>query len=343
MSGFLQRAAFFAVLTTSPILAAGAFAGPTLDAVKARGQLACGVSQGLPGFSNPDDKGNWQGIDADYCRAVAAAVLGSAAKVKYTALSAKERFTALQSGEVDILSRNTTWTITRDAGLGLVFAGVIYYDGQGFMVRKSLNVKSAKELDGAQVCMNAGTTTELNAADFFRTNKLKFQPVVFEKSDETVAAYEAGRCDAYSTDASGLYGERLKLKNKDEHIVLPEIISKEPLGPAVRQGDDQWLNIARWTLYAMIGAEEYGVTAQNVEQMRAGSVNPEIRRLLGVEARIGTQLGLADSWAYEVVRQVGNYGEVFERNVGPKTPLGIARGLNRLWTEGGLMYAPPIR
>jgi general L-amino acid transport system substrate-binding protein len=303
-----------------------AWAGPTLDAVKGRGQLNCGVSQGLPGFSQPDDKGVWRGIDADFCRAVAAAVLGTADKVKFTPLSARERFTALQSGEIDILSRNTTWTVTRDAGLGLITAGTIYYDGQGFMVRKSLGVKSAKELNGAQVCINAGTTTELNAADFFRT----------------VAAYDAGRCDAYTTDQSGLYGERLKLKNKDEHMVLPEIISKEPLGPMVRQGDDQWLNIVRWALYAMINAEELEVTSKNVDEQKKAA-NPEIQRLLGVQAKIGSQLGLSDAWAYELVRQVGNYGEVFERNVGPSTPLAIARGVNALWKNGGLQYAPPMR
>jgi general L-amino acid transport system substrate-binding protein len=323
-------------------LSGTAWAGPTLDAVKGRGQLSCGVSQGVPGFSQPDAKGAWTGIDVDFCRAVAAAVLGSADKVKYTGLSAKERFTALQSGEIDVLSRNTTWTITRDASLGLISTGVIYYDGQGFMVRKSLGVKSAKELNGAQVCMNAGTSTELNAADFFRANRMQFKPVVFEKSDETVAAYDAGRCDAYSTDQSGLYGERLKLKNKDEHMVLPEIISKEPLGPMVRQGDDQWLNIVRWTLYAMINAEELGVTSANAEQMKS-SDNPEIKRLVGTEGKLGGQLGLSDTWAFDIVRQVGNYGEVFDKNVGPKTPLGIARGLNALWKDGGLQYAPPIR
>ena len=332
-------------LVTAAVAAAfsgTAWAGPTLDAVKGRGQLSCGVSQGVPGFSQPDDKGAWTGIDVDFCRAIAAAVLGSADKVKYTGLSAKERFTALQSGEIDVLSRNTTWTITRDASLGLISTGVTYYDGQGFMVRKSLNVKSAKELNGAQVCMNAGTSTELNAADFFRANKMQFKPVVFEKSDETVAAYDAGRCDAYSTDQSGLYGERLKLKNKDEHIVLPEIISKEPLGPMVRQGDDQWLAIVRWTLYALLTAEELGVTKANVEQMKS-SDNPEIKRLVGTEGKIGSQMGLSDAWAFDIVHQVGNYGEVFEKNVGPKTPLGIARGLNALWKDGGLQYAPPLR
>jgi general L-amino acid transport system substrate-binding protein len=335
----MKRLAIAAAFT---LVSTAAWAGPTLDAVKNRGQLSCGVSQGLPGFSQPDERGTWRGIDADFCRAVAAAVLGSADKVKYTGLSARERFTALQSGEIDVLSRNTTWTVTRDAGLGLLTAGTIYYDGQGFMVRKSLGVKSAKELNGAQVCINAGTTTELNAADFFRANRMQFKAVVFEKSDETVAAYDAGRCDAYTTDQSGLYGERLKLKNKDEHVVLPEIISKEPLGPMVRQGDDQWLNIVRWTLYALINAEELEVTSKNVEEQKK-SANPEIQRLLGVQAKIGSQLGVSDNWAYDIVRQVGNYGELFDRNVGPSTPLAIARGINALWKNGGLQYAPPMR
>jgi general L-amino acid transport system substrate-binding protein len=322
--------------------AGAAEAGPTLDAVKGRGMLHCGVSQGLPGFSNPGERGQWSGIDVDFCRAVAAAVLGDANKVKYSALSAKERFTALQSGEIDVLSRNTTWTITRDAGLGLSFVGVTYYDGQGFMVRKSANVKSAKELNGAQVCVNAGTTTELNLADYFRSNRMDYKPVVFEHSDQVVAAYDAGRCDAYTTDQSGLYAQRLKLKNKDEHVVLPDIISKEPLGPAVRQGDEQWFGIARWTLFAMINAEELGVTSANIAAMK-GSTNPEVKRLIGTEAGIGKQLGISDDWAFQIVRQVGNYGEAFDRNLGPKTPLGIARGLNRLWNAGGIMYAPPIR
>ncbi len=334
------------VLVAATALAAGpmvaARAAGTLDAVKSRGELHCGVSQGLPGFSNPDAKGAWHGLDVDYCRALAAAVLGDASKVKYTPLSAKERFTALQSGEIDVLSRNTTWTMSRDTQLGLNFVGVTYYDGQGFLVRKKLGVKSAKELNGAQVCMNSGTTTELNLADYFHRNNMQYKPVVFENSDQTIAAYGAGRCDVYSTDASGLYAERLKLKDKDAHMVLPEIISKEPLGPVVRQGDDQWFNIGRWTLFAMIGAEELGVTSKNVDEMKS-SKNQEIHRLLGGEGQFGSKLGLGDDWAYKIVKQVGNYGEVFDRNVGPSTPLGIARGLNRLWTDGGLMYAPPIR
>ena len=314
----------------------------TLDDVKAKGFIQCGVSQGLPGFSNPDDKGNWTGIDVDFCRAMAAAVFGDPAKVKFTPLSAKERFTALQSGEIDVLSRNTTWTMSRDTALGLNFSGVTYYDGQGFMVRKSLGVSSALELSGASVCTNTGTTTELNVADYFRSHNMPYEIVAFEKSDEVVQAYDAGRCDVYTTDASGLYAQRLKLTNPDEHIVLPEIISKEPLGPVVRQGDDQWFNIAKWTLYAQINAEEMGVTMANVDEMK-GSDNPGIKRLLGTEGAFGEAIGVSNDWAYQIIKGVGNYGEMFDRNVGPDTPLGISRGLNALWSKGGLQYAPPVR
>lgn len=314
----------------------------TLQVVLEKGYVQCGVSQGLPGFSNPDDRGDWRGIDVDVCRAVAAAVLGDARRVKFTALSAKERFTALQSGEIDILSRNTTWTLTRDTSLGLDFIGVTYYDGQGFLVRKESGIKSVYELKGAAICTNTGTTTELNVADFFRTNNIPYQIVAFEKSDEVIAAYDAGRCDAYTTDASGLYAERLKLTNIDEHIVLPELISKEPLGPVVRQGDDQWADIARWSLNALIGAEELGLTQKNVRSFLK-SENPEIRRFLGVESSFGESLGLQNDWALNIVSQVGNYGESFERNLGKETRLGIERGLNAQWNEGGLMYAPPVR
>ncbi len=323
-------------------LAAGAASAGTIEDVKAKGFVQCGVSQGLPGFSNPDDKGNWTGLDVDVCRAVAAAVFGDASKVKYTPLSAKERFTALQSGEIDMLSRNTTWTATRDTALGLNFAGVNYYDGQGFMVRKSLGVSSALELSGAAVCTNTGTTTELNVADYFRSHKMPYEIVAFEKSDEVVQAYNAGRCDVYTTDASGLYAQRLKLTKPDEHIVLPEIISKEPLGPVVRQGDDQWFNLVKWSLFAMVNAEEMGVTSANVDEMKK-STNPAIRRLLGVEGKFGENMGVSNDWAFNIVKQVGNYGEAFDRNVGPKTPLGIARGVNALWSKGGIQYAPPIR
>ena len=301
--------------------------------------LKCGVSQGLPGFSNPDDKGAWTGIDVDYCKALAAAILGDGSKVKYVALSAKVRFSALQSGEIDVLSRNTTWTFTRDTGLGLNFVGVLYYDGQGFMIRKKLGVKSAKQLSGASVCTNTGTTTELNVADYFRTNGLKLKIVAFEKADEVVAAYDAGRCDVYTTDRSGLAAQRTKMKNPGEHTVLPEIISKEPLGPVVRQGDDKFFNIAKWVLNALITAEELGVTAANADKMMK-SKNPEVRRLLGSEGDLGAKLGLDKQWAARAIKAVGNYAEMYKRNV---SPLGLARGVNRLWTKGGLIYSPPFR
>lgn len=314
----------------------------TLEIVRERGYVQCGVSQGLPGFSNLDDAGDWRGIDVDICRAVAAAVFGDATKARFTPLSAKERFTALQFGEIDVLTRNTTWSFTRDTTLGLDFAGINYYDGQGFLVRKESGFKSIMELNGAVICANTGTTTELNVADFFRSNRMAYSIVAFEKSDEVVAAYDGGRCDAYTTDASGLYSERLKLRNKDDHVVLPEVISKEPLGPAVRQGDDQWADIVRWSLYAMLEAEELGVHSGNVREMKQ-SDNPGIRRLLGVEGGFGETLGLSNEWAADIVVQVGNYGESFERSVGVNTPLGIPRGLNALWKDGGLQYSPPVR
>ena len=311
----------------------------TLDNIKKAGVVKCGVSQGLPGFSNPDNKGNWTGIDVDYCKALAAAILGDAKKVKYVPLSAKVRFTALQSGEVDVLSRNTTWTFTRDAGLGLNFVGVLYYDGQGFMVKKKLGVTTAKKLSGAAVCTNTGTTTELNVADYFRANGMKYKVVAFEKADEVVAAYDAGRCDVYTTDRSGLAAQRSKLKNPAAHVVLPEIISKEPLGPVVRQGDDKFFNIAKWVLNALLTAEELGVTSANAGAMMK-SKNPEIRRLLGVESNLGAKLGLDKEWAARAIKAVGNYAEMYKRNV---TPLGLARGINRLWSKGGLLYSPPFR
>jgi general L-amino acid transport system substrate-binding protein len=318
-------------------------AGAIFDAVKNKGFVQCGVNVGLAGFSNPDDAGNWSGIDVDVCRAVAAAVFGDAEAVKFTPLTSKERFTALQSGEVDVLSRNTTWTLNRDSALGLDFTGVTYYDGQGFMVPKSLGVKSALELDGASVCVQTGTTTELNLADYFRANNMSFTPVVFERPDEVRAAYEQGRCDAYTTDASGLYAQRTGLANPDEHIVLPEIISKEPLGPVVRHGDNAWGDVVRWSLYAMVEAEELGVSSQNVDDEKANSTNPNVRRLLGVEGDMGQSLGLPADFGYQIIKQVGNYGEIFERNVGMSTPLKIERGLNALWTDGGLQYAMPVR
>ena len=323
---------------------APAASAATLDDVKAKGFVQCGVSTGLAGFSNPDDKGDWSGLDVDLCRAVAAAIFGDATKVKFSPLSAKERFTALQSGEVDMLPRNTTWTISRDTSLGLNFRAVNYYDGQGFMInaKKLPDINSALQLSGAAVCVQTGTTTELNLADYFKANKMEYNPVVFEKLEEVNAAYDAGRCDVYTTDQSGLYGIRLTLTNPDDHVVLPEIISKEPLGPAVRQGDDQWFDIVSWTHYAMVQAEELGITQANVEEMK-GSDNPEVKRLLGSEGAFGEAIGLGNDWAANAIKAVGNYGEMFDANVGPDTPLGIARGQNALWSKGGLQYAPPIR
>lgn len=339
-----MKAKFIPMMLGATVAAAAATSASagTLDDVKAKGFVQCGVSQGLPGFSNPDAQGNWSGLDVDVCRAVAAAIFGDASKVKYSPLSAKERFTALQSGEIDMLSRNTTWTSSRDTSLGLNFTGVTYYDGQGFLVRKSLGVTSALELSGASVCTQTGTTTELNIADYFRTNNMPYEVVAFEKADEVIKAYDAGRCDVFSTDASGLYAERLKLANPADHIVLPEIISKEPLGPVVRHGDDQWFDLVKWSLYAMINAEEMGITSANVEEMKS-STNPEIKRLLGLDGDFGQQLGVGNDWVVNIVKGVGNYGESFDRNVGPDTPLGIARGLNALWSKGGLQYAPPVR
>ena len=327
--------ALFMVLATQP-----ATAQSTLDTVRSRGYLQCGVNTGLAGFSQPDSKGAWRGIDVDLCRAVAAAVFGDANKVRYTPLTAQQRFTAVQSGEVDVLSRNTTWTITRDTGLGLNFVGINYYDGQGFIAPKKLKVKSAKELNGATICVQPGTTTELNLADYFRANGMKFRPVVIEKLEEVLNAYFAGRCDVYTTDVSGLVAIRAsRAPNPAEHVILPEVISKEPLGPAVRHGDDRWFDVVKWTLYAMIEAEELGLSSKSIDQ-HLGSTNPAIQRFMGASGDVGQALGLDNRWAYNIVKQVGNYGESFDRNL---APLGFERGLNRLWTQGGLMYAPPIR
>ncbi len=339
----LTRTICYSILLATTVLAEAVLAGPTLEAVKAKGYLSCGVHHGLPGFASPDDKGNWTGIDVDVCRAIAAAVFGDARKVKFTPLSAKERLTALQSGEVDVLSRNTTWTLTRDAALGLNFTGTTYYDGQGFLIRKDLGVNSALELDGASICVQTGTTTELNLGDYFRTNRMKYTPVVYEKSDETLAAYEAGRCDALTSDRSQLYAHRLKLRAPGDHVVLPEVISKEPLGPVVRQGDDAWFNIVKWALFAMVNAEELSVNGTNAKGLRDSSRAPAVRRLLGVEGDKGKALQLSNDWAYDIVTQVGNYGEVFARNLGADSPLQIDRGLNQLWNKGGLQFAPPIR
>lgn len=324
------------------LLAGSASAQQTLNNVKQKGFVQCGSNTGLAGFGQPDAQGNWTGFDVEYCRAIAAAIFNDASKVKFVPLSAKDRFTALQSGEVDVLVRNTTWTISRDTSLGLNFPAINYYDGQGFMVRKSLKIASALELNGASVCVQQGTTTELNLADYFRANKIELKSVTFASSDETLKAYEAGRCDAFTTDASGLYAERLRLAKADEHMVLPEIISKEPLGSAVRHGDDQWFDIVKWVHYAMVTAEELGVTQANVDQMLK-SENPDIKRLLGTEGKFGEPMGLSNDWAYRVIKLVGNYGESFDRTVGAGSPLKVSRGLNALWTKGGLQYAPPIR
>ena len=334
----LAGAAFFALAAT----AAAQSPSKTLEQVKSRGFLSCGSNPGLAGFSMPDDKGVWTGMDVDFCRGVAAAIFNDPEKVKFVPLTAKDRFTALQSGEIDVLSRNGTWTLSREAELGLLWAAVNYYDGQGFLVRKKLNVNSALELSGASICVQQGTTTELNLADYFRSNNMKYEVVAFATSNEAVKAYDSGRCDAFTTDMSGLYAERVKLANADDHVVLPEVISKEPLGPAVRQGDDQWFNIVKWTHFAMVNAEELGVTKANVNE-RAKAPNPEIRRLLGTEGDFGKALGLTPDWAARIIKHVGNYGEVFSRNVGDGSRLKIKRGLNNLWTKGGIQYAPPVR
>lgn len=334
------------VITTLAFAAAIGFAGSasaqTLNTVKQRGILHCGANGSLAGFGLPDAQGNWAGLDVDFCRAMAAAIFNDPTKVKFVPLTAKDRFTALQSGEVDVLARNTTWTSSRDTSLGLNFTAVNYYDGQGFMVRKSLKINSALELNDAAICVQQGTTTELNLADYFRANKMRLKTVTFASANEAIKAYDAGRCDAYTTDASGLYSERLRLVNPNDHVVLPEIISKEPLGPVVRHGDDQWFDIVKWVHFAMLNAEELGVSKANVDDMKK-SDNPEIRRLLGTEGKHGEALGLTNDWAYRIIKLIGNYGEIFDKTVGQGSPLKIARGINALWSKGGLQYAPPIR
>jgi general L-amino acid transport system substrate-binding protein len=339
----MQRMTVLAAMATAGMMMVGsAHAGATFDAVKKKGFVQCGVTTGLPGFSAPDEKGNWAGIDVDACRAVAAAMFGDAKKVKFSPLNAKERFTALQSGEIDMLARNTTWTYTRDTSLGLNFAGVNYYDGQGFMVSKKLGVKSALELSGAAICIQAGTTTELNLADYFRANKMEYTAITYDTSEETIKGFEAGRCDVLTSDQSQLYALRIKLPDPASAIVLPEVISKEPLGPVVRQGDDEWFNLVRWSLFAQLNAEELGVTSKNIDEKAKGT-DPNVKRLLGGEGVSGSFLGVDDKWAYNIVKQVGNYGEMFERNVGQGSPLKISRGLNALWNKGGIQYAPPVR
>jgi general L-amino acid transport system substrate-binding protein len=325
------------------LIAVPAQAGKTIDAIKARGQLVCGVNTGLAGFSVADSQGNWSGLDVDVCKAIAASLLSDATKVKYVPLNAQQRFTALQSGEVDILSRNTTWTLTRDASLGMNFTGVTYYDGQGFMVPSKGKIKSAKQLKGATVCVQSGTTTEKNLTDYSRANNLGIKPVVFEKVEAATGAYFAGRCQAYTTDASGLASVRNKeAKVPAEHLILPELISKEPLGPAVRRGDDEFFAVAKWVVYALVEAEEYGITQANVDQQKS-STDPVVQRILGTTEDTGKLLGLDKDWAYRAIKATGNYGEIFERNVGPKSALGLPRGVNNLWNKGGIMYAPPVR
>jgi len=332
----LQTATLLFTLLSS----AHAHGGATADAALKKGFLRCGVNTGITGFAQPDSNGEWRGVDVDFCRAVGAALFGDARKVRYTPLTAQQRFTALQSGEVDLLARNTTWTMSRDTSLGLNFVGINFYDGQGFMVARRLKVKSAKELNGAAICVQSGTTTELNLADYFRAKNMKFKPVVIEKLEEVLNAYFAGRCDVYTTDVSGLISARVsRAVNPSDHIILPEVISKEPFGPAVRHGDDHWFDVVKWTLFATIEAEDLGLTSKNIEQ-QAQSHDPAVQRFVGVKGDFGKMLGLDNRWAYNIIKQVGNYGESFDRNL---TPLGLDRGLNKLWNRGGLMYAPPMR
>jgi general L-amino acid transport system substrate-binding protein len=337
----MKKASFLAVATAATMMAGAATAG-TLDDVKAKGFIQCGVTTGLAGFASPNDQGQWEGFDVDFCRAMSAAIFADPDKVKYTPTTAKERFTALQSGEIDVLARNTTWTLSRDVNLGFEFVGVNYYDGQGFMVKKGLGVSSAKELSGARVCLQSGTTTELNLADYFAAQGMTYDSVLFDTADEVREAYIKDTCDVYTTDQSGLYAQRSVISDPENHVVLPEVISKEPLGPLVRHGDNAWGDLARWTLNAMIEAEEMGITSANAADMK-NSKNPGVVRLMGGSGDLGEQLGVSNDWAYNIVSMVGNYGEVFEKHLGASTPLKIARGLNQLWSKGGILYAPPAR
>ena len=339
----MKKFAFFGALSVAA-LGAGMAAAGTLDDVKARGELICGTNAALAGFAAPDANGVYQGFDVAICRAVAAAVLGDPLKVKFVPTTSETRFTALASGEVDMLSRTTTWTYSRDTDLKFTFVGVNYYDGQGFMVKKSLGVSSAKELDGATICIQTGTTTELNLADYFKSNNLSYEPVPIKDNAEAEQQYSAGSCDVYTTDASGLAATRATFADAAEHIILPEIISKEPLGPVVRHGDDQWADIVKWTYNALVAAEEYGVTSTNIAELSAApGNNPEINRLLGTEGEMGPMMGLEKDWAKRAIMAGGNYGEIFAANIGESTPIGLARGLNALWTQGGLQYSPPFR
>jgi len=334
--------AILAFVATFVFATFNANANQTRENVIKRGSLNCGVSQGVPGFSNADASGKWTGLDVDFCRALAAAVLGDPNKVKYTPLSAKDRFEVLKAGDIDVLARNTTWTLARDGGLAVDFVGVNFYDGQGFMVRKAANINSAKKLNNVKVCLETGTTTELNLRDYFNANKLKYEQIGFTKSDDAIAAYDAGRCEVYTTDKSGIAANRTKTKNPSDHIILPETISKEPLGPVVRGNDENWANIARWTLNVMIEAEEYNVTKTNIDSLK-GSADPVIKRLLGLEGDLGKSLNLDNNWSYNIVKMVGNYGESYEANVGTKTPVNLPRALNASWRKGGILYAPPVR
>jgi len=339
----MKKTVFLGALTVAA-LTAGVASAATLDDVKARGSLNCGVTTGLVGFAAPDANGVWEGFDVGICRAVAAAVFGDPTAVEFVPTTGKTRFTALASGEIDLLARNTTWTMSRDVDLAFEFVGVNYYDGQGFMVPKDLGVSSAKDLDGATVCIQTGTTTELNLADFFRTNGISYEPVPIETNAEAQQQYLAGACDVYTTDASGLAATRATFEAPGDHVLLPEIISKEPLGPLVRHGDNEWGDIARWTLNALVTAEELGITSANIAELSAAPTNnPEVNRILGTEGNLGEQLGLSADWAKNAIAAGGNYGELFEQNIGESTPIGLARGLNAMWTEGGLIYSPPFR
>ena len=339
----MNKTVFFGALTVAGVAAASMASAATLDDVKARGTLNCGVTTGLVGFASPDENGVWNGFDVGMCRAVAAAIFGDSDAVEFVPTTGKTRFTALASGEIDLLARNTTWTFSRDVDLKFEFVGVNYYDGQGFMVPSNLGVTSATELDGATVCIQTGTTTELNLADFFRSNGISYEPVPIETNAEAQQQYLAGACDVYTTDASGLAATRATFEAPGDHTLLPEIISKEPLGPLVRHGDDEWGDVVRWTLNALITAEELGVTSANVAEMASGSGNPEVKRLLGSEGTLGEMLGLDADWAQKAIATQGNYGEIFAKNIGEETPIGLSRGLNAQWTNGGLLYSPPFR
>jgi general L-amino acid transport system substrate-binding protein len=339
----MKHLSLITVAATALLGTSVACAGPVLDKIRKNDIVVCGVNTAAPGFSNADSKGQWTGLDVDYCRSLAAAVLGDSKKVKFVPLNSPQRFSALQAGEVDVLARNTTWNLTRDASLGAVFAGITYYDGQGFMVPKKFNIKSAKELNGATVCVQSGTSSEKNVADYFGAHKMKYKAVLFDTTEATQGAFLSGRCQVYTTDMSDLAGARTKAKDPSEYVILPDVISKEPLGPSVARGDNEWFQIARWVLNAMIEAEELGVSQSNVDQQRDTSSNPNVLRLLGKAEDMGKLLGLDKDWSYRIVKQVGNYGESFDRNLGPKTPLNLPRGVNNLWNNGGILYAPPVR